>query len=192
MNYGLSVAAHIPLQCARTLHELHIPGAVLHRGHCGRVRLLQGHQSLRAWRYSFSQDTAPEHGSHSLFTNISARVSHKFNAFFSSRPAKWFMHEGASRQRVASRSLPPCSQPGQPSVRRTGPRYLMRGFGREETTKRWVRPGGMPHRGTQLEARESLMRVLVGRRIAIDICNNDTCYYEVASTLIEKRRLLIS
>src|SRR6266704_1714632 len=32
--------------------------------------------------------------------NLSARVSHKFNAFFSSKPAKWIMHEGAHRQWV--------------------------------------------------------------------------------------------
>ena len=63
---------------------------------------------------------------------------------------------------------------------------------REETTKRWVRPVGMPHRGTQPGVRESLMRVLVGTCIVIDICSNGTCYYEVENTLIEKRMLLIS
>ena len=31
------------------------------------------------------EDTTPEHGSHGLSKNLSARVSHKFNAFFASR-----------------------------------------------------------------------------------------------------------
>ena len=49
-------------------------------------------------------------------------------------------------------------------------------------TKRLVRPRGMPHRGTQLEVRESL----VGTCIVIDIGSNDACYYAVASTLLER------
>ncbi len=53
---------------------------------------------------------------------------------------------------------------------------------REETTKRLVRPGGIPHRGTQPGVRESL----VGMCIVIDICSNDTCYYVVASTLLKR------
>jgi hypothetical protein len=55
-----------------------------------------------------------------------------------------------------------------------GPRGLMRGIAREETAKCSVRPRGMPRRGTQSGVRESLMRVLVGRRIAVDIGSNDT------------------
>ena len=53
----------------------------------------------------------------------------------------------------------------------------MRGITREETTPRLVRPGDIPHRRTQPGVRESLMRVLVGRRITVDIGSNDTCYY---------------
>jgi len=64
---------------------------------------------------------------------------------------------------------------------RRGPRGLLRGIAREETTQRLVRPVGVPHRATQAGVRESLVHVLVGTLIAVDICINDACYYEVAS-----------
>jgi hypothetical protein len=64
---------------------------------------------------------------------ISAHVSHQFNAFLSSRPAKWVMHAGAHRQRWASRSPYACSQDSRQHGRtriiavgilRRGPRCL--------------------------------------------------------------------
>ena len=55
-----------------------------------------------------------------------------------------------------------------------------------EMTQRLVSPASIPDHSAQPGVRESLMRVLVGRRIAVDIGSNDTCYYGVARTLLEK------
>jgi hypothetical protein len=41
-------------------------------------------------------------------------------------------------------------------------------------TQRLVSPESMPYHSAQPGVRESFVRVLVGTRIAIDICSNDT------------------
>jgi hypothetical protein len=43
-----------------------------------------------------------------------------------------------------------------------------------EMTQRLVSPESMPYHSAQPGVRESFVRVLVGTRIAIDICSNDT------------------
>src|SRR6267378_7437543 len=111
-----SAASHTPPQYARTLNGRCVPWAVLHGDRVLRVRLLQGCQSPLAWCYSLSHDTTHKDGSHMLSKNSSVRGSKEFNDFFSSRPAKWVMHERAVRQWVTCPSLSPCFQAGQPSV----------------------------------------------------------------------------
>ena len=116
MTDGRGALAQTAPSDASILHGLRVPEAARPGGHGRRGRFVPGHQSPRAWRYSFLEDTTPAYGSHSLLPNVSARVSSKFNAFFSSRPVKWVMHAGARRPWVACPALAPCVQPGQPSA----------------------------------------------------------------------------
>src|SRR4030095_3903463 len=51
----LSVAAHIPSECAKTRDERCVPGAALHRGHILLVQLFQGHPLLVASCSSLSR-----------------------------------------------------------------------------------------------------------------------------------------
>lgn len=90
-TYGRGAASQTAPSEARILNELRVPEAVRPGGHEWCVRLGPGHQSPRAWRYSFLEATTTEHRSHSLLMNVSARVSKKFNAVFSSRPVQWVM-----------------------------------------------------------------------------------------------------
>jgi len=98
-----------------------------------------------------------------------------------------WMRDLSDSEWLSDRSRRTCRQDSR-QYGRTGPRGLMRGIVREETTQRLIQPRGMPHRGTQPGVRESL----VGTCIVIDIGSNDACYSEVASTLLEKRGLLTS
>jgi len=116
MTDGRGALAQTIPSDARILNGLRVPEAARPGGHVRRGRFVPGPQSPSAWRYSFLWDTTPEHGSHVLSKNSSARVSHKFNAFLSSRPAQWVMHAGAHRQRLACPSLSPCVLPDQPSA----------------------------------------------------------------------------
>jgi hypothetical protein len=100
MAYGRGAASHIAPNAARASNGLRIPEAARRGGHVRRGRLVPGHQAPRAWYSSFSQDGTPKYGSPSLLTNVSACVSHKFNAYFSSMTVKKFIYEGARRQRL--------------------------------------------------------------------------------------------
>src|SRR5262249_15142301 len=121
--YARGALAHTAPSDTRILNELRVLEAVLHGGYGRRGRFVPGHQSPRAWGYSFLEDTTPEHGSYSLFMNISARVSHKFNAFFASRPAKWVLQERARRLWVVC----PYDEASTGSAQGVGQRHRYRG-----------------------------------------------------------------
>ena len=60
---------------------------------------------------------------------------------------------------------------------------------REEMTQRLVSPEDIPDHSTQPGVRESLMRVLVGRRIVIDSCSKDMLLLDSKYTDSEERAI---
>ena len=63
MTYGRGAASQTAPSDARILHGRRVPEAARPGGYERYGRLVPGHQSLRAWRYSFVVDTIPEYGS---------------------------------------------------------------------------------------------------------------------------------